>query len=404
MWPTSGSQSTHASQLRQPAVDSRDVPRLSSCGSYGARVREGDATVAEPTSMYDLVKTLTEIPGPTGQEDLVHQWLADRWSGVAEEVIVTGVGNVLARIGGHGPNLIILGHGDELTLMVTSISDNGLLRVWPAGRDLRGRPALRYVPINQPVVVMADSGPTDGQLVYASGHVISASEEKGHFDWADWFVDLGYTNRDRVIDLGIRPGSRIVVNPSTRRLGDAIIGKAMDNRAALAIATSVAERADIAQLRHTLWVGSTIQEENGMLGASSIPEAADFTFAINLDVGLCGDVPGTKPETHPAKLGGGPILVHQDSSVHYSHRMTMALAEVAETQSIPVQHAVYQNYGSDGAELIRRGIETVLLTMPTRYTHSPNEMVTEPELIQCVDLILAYLERDPLPPRWGVAG
>ncbi|HBY47075.1 MAG TPA: hypothetical protein PK593_08285, partial [Thermomicrobiales bacterium] len=154
--------------------------------------------MAEPTSMYDLVKTLTEIPGPTGQEDLVHQWLADRWSGVAEEVIVTGVGNVLARIGGHGPNLIILGHGDELTLMVTSISDNGLLRVWPAGRDLRGRPALRYVPINQPVVVMADSGPTDGQLVYASGHVISASEEKGHFDWADWFVDLGYTNRDRV--------------------------------------------------------------------------------------------------------------------------------------------------------------------------------------------------------------
>ena len=53
---------------------------------------------------------------------------------------------------------------------------------------------------------------------------------------------------------------------------------------------------------------------------------------------------------------------------------------------------------------MRRGIETVLLTMPTRYTHSPNEMVTEPELIQCVDLILAYLERDPLPPRWGVAG
>ena len=125
-----------------------------------------------------------------------------------------------------------------------------------------------------------------------------------------------------------------------------------------------------------------------------------FDFSINLDVGLCGDVPGTKEENHPSKLGNGPILVHQDSSVHYSHRMTMALAEAARSRDIPIQHAVFQNYGSDGAELIRRGVETVLLTMPTRYTHSPNEMVTERECMQCVDLILAYLERDPLPPRW----
>jgi putative aminopeptidase FrvX len=38
--------------------------------------------------------------------------------------------------------------------------------------------------------------------------------------------------------------------------------------------------------------------------------------------------------------------------------------------------------------------------MPTRYTHSPNEMVSESECVQCADLILAWLERDPLPPRW----
>ena len=143
------------------------------------------------------------------------------------------------------------------------------------------------------------------------------------------------------------------------------------------------------RLKHTLWIGSTVQEENGLLGASSIPDINPFDFAINLDVGLCGDVPGTRPENHQAKLGGGPIVVHQDSSAHYSHRMTMALAEVGSANGIPIQHAIFQNYGSDGAELIRRGIETVLLTMPTRYTHSPNEMVTERECVQCVDLILA---------------
>lgn len=356
--------------------------------------------MAEHTSMYELVKTLTEIPGPIGQEERVHEWCAEAWSQYSDEVRITPVGNVVARVGGSGPSLIVLAHGDELALVVKSITDNGLLNVWPAWRDQRGRPPHWYNPINQPVAVLADSGVVEGQLVYASGHVIGGSSDKEHFTWDDWFVDLGYLTRERVEAFGIHPGTRLVINPPTRRLGDAIMGKAMDNRAALAICCAVAERANTSALCHTLWVGSTVQEENGLLGASSIPDVHPFDFAINLDVGLCGDVPGTKKENHPAKLGGGPILVHQDSSVHYSHRMTMALAETAAAQDIPVQHAVFQNYGSDGAELIRRGIETVLLTMPTRYTHSPNEMVTERELEQCVALILAYLERDPLPARW----
>jgi endoglucanase len=308
---------------------------------------------------------------------------------------------VVARVGGSGPSLIVLAHGDELALMVKSISDNGLLHVWPAFRDTRGKPPHWYSPVNQPVVVLAESGPVDGQLCYASGHVIGSATDKDFFTWDDWFVDLGYASREQVERLGIHSGTRLCVNPPTRRLGETIVGKAMDNRAALAIATSVGERVDVAKLRYQLWIGSTVQEENGLLGASSIAEIHSFEAAINLDVGLCGEVPGTKAESHPAKLGAGPIVVHQDASVHYSHRMSMALIEAGKAAGIPTQQAVFQNYGSDGAELIRRGIETVLLAFPTRYTHSPNEMVTEKDLVRCVDLILAFLERDPLPPRWA---
>ncbi len=353
-----------------------------------------------PTPMFDLVKTLTEIPGPIGQEDEVHEWCANHWSGFAEHVEMTPVGNVAARIGGAGPSLIVLAHGDELALMVKSISENGLLHVWPAFRDTRGKPPHWYSPVNQPVVVLSEHGPVDGQLCYASGHVIGSTADKDFFTWDDWFVDLGYSTREKAEDLGIHPGTRLCVNPPTRRLGDTIVGKAMDNRAALAIATSVGERVDLTKLNYQLWIGSTVQEENGLLGASSIPEIHSFDAAINLDVGLCGEVPGTKAESHPSKLGGGPIIVHQDSSVHYSHRMSMALVEAGKAAGIPTQQAVFQYYGSDGAELIRRGIETVLLTFPTRYTHSPNEMVIERDLVHCVDLILAFLERDPMPARW----
>jgi endoglucanase len=96
------------------------------------------------TPMFDLVKTLTEIPGPIGQEERVHEWCANHWSGFAEQVEITPVGNVVARVGGSGPRLIVLAHGDELALMVKSISENGLLHVWPAWRDARGKPPHWY--------------------------------------------------------------------------------------------------------------------------------------------------------------------------------------------------------------------------------------------------------------------
>jgi endoglucanase len=356
--------------------------------------------MAEPSSMFDLIKTLTEIPGPTGQEERVHEWCANHWQQHAEHVEITQVGNVVARVGGEGPALIVLAHGDELGLMVKSITKHGLLQIWPAGRDTRGRPPYWYNPVNSPVVVLADNGDVDGQLVYASGHVVGGGNQKQHFEWNDWFVDVGYSTREEVEQLGIHPGCRIAVNVPTRRLGDTIVGKAMDDRAPLAVITSLVERVDTSKINYELWVGSSIQEENGLLGAASIPEVHSFAHGIAIDVGLCGEVPGTNEANHPAKLRHGPIVVHQDSSANYSARMCRAFVEAARSRDLPVQQAVFQNYGSDGAELIRRGIETILLTMPTRYTHSPNEMVTEADCVGCVDALLAFLESEPLGPRW----
>jgi endoglucanase len=63
-----------------------------------------------------------------------------------------------------------------------------------------------------------------------------------------------------------------------------------------------------------------------------------------------------------------------------------------------VQRAIFQNYGSDGAALVRRGVETALLTYPTRYTHSPVETVDEADLQRTVDLLVAFASA-PRPAR-----
>ncbi|MFN8590164.1 MAG: M20/M25/M40 family metallo-hydrolase [Thermomicrobiales bacterium] len=346
--------------------------------------------------MFELVKELSELPGPTGHEDAVQDWVAERWGTFSREVRRTRVDNVLAKVGGSGPRLAIVAHADELSLLVKSISDEGFLHLWPYSDSL-GRPPRWFMPIGQQALVVTSRGNVSGIFATATGHVIGGPGSKDLVEWNDWFIDLGVRSRKAVQDLGIRPGARVIWNPEARRIGENITGKAMDDRAAIAIATEVgAQLAGQDDLPFEVWLVSTVQEENGLLGASSLADDLQLDAAIALDVGLVGDIPGVDKLDFPSKLGGGPMIVYQDAMCHYSRRLSDALVEVAEENDIPVQLAVFQHFGSDGAALIKRGIDSALLAYPTRYTHSPFETVDENDLLNSVALLVAFVRRGPV--------
>jgi endoglucanase len=347
--------------------------------------------------VFSLVKELTELPGPTGHEDAVQDWIEARWSTFASDVRRTRVDNVLAKVGGTGPRLVLVAHADEICLMVKSITEEGLIHLWPYYSDQLGHPPRWFTPINQPALVVTSTGFIEGVFATASGHVVGGrNSKKRHVEWNDWFVDVGARSRAEVEAQGIGPGARLIWNPQTRRIGQNITGKAMDDRAALAIATAVGERlTGQDDLPYELWLASTVQEENGLLGAASLADEMSFDRAIALDVGLTGDIPGPDKCDFPACLGAGPTVVYQDASCHYSVKLSDNLIATARKHDIPVQRAVFQNYGSDGAAMIRRGVETALLTYPTRYTHSPIETVDEGDLKATVDLLEAFIRAAP---------
>lgn len=343
--------------------------------------------------LFDLVRTLCELPGPIGHEDAVQDWIVDRWGSFATDVRRTRVNNVLARVGGSGKRLLILAHADEIAFMVKSITDDGFLHLWPYYGDLRGYPPRWVMPLNQPALVLTDGEPVEGVFATASGHVVGGRDNPAfRYEWNDWFIDIAAASRAEVESRGIYPGCRVIWNPPVRRFGETrVTGKAMDDRVALAIATAAGELlAGREDLGYEVWIGSTVQEENGLIGAASIQDEVEIDLCVNLDVGLTGDIPGPDERDFPCKLGGGPTLVYQDMSCHYSRRLTNSLAKTAASMDMPVQRAIFQNYGSDGASLLRRGVEVALLTYPTRYTHSPIETVDLRDVEQCVDLLVAF--------------
>jgi len=142
-----------------------------------------------------------------------------------------------------------------------------------------------------------------------------------------------------------------------------------------------------------------VQEEIGLVGAFSLDQAGPFDLAIAIDNGPIGDYPGVDPREIPATLGEGPLLVYKDSWAHYDRRIINRLLDVAATAEIPVQRCIFPGFGSDGAALLRTGIPAALLAPPTRYTHSPFEMLDEADLHATLNLLQAFVKTpaEPLP-------
>ncbi len=95
-----------------PAADaahgSRSSPRPSAPAATDPEAA-GDPTAA----MEELLRTLSLLPGPTGQEDEVLAWVRGEWEGRGE-VTQSPVGNLYLHIPGPGPRVLLAAHADEL--------------------------------------------------------------------------------------------------------------------------------------------------------------------------------------------------------------------------------------------------------------------------------------------------
>ncbi|HBY98472.1 MAG: M20/M25/M40 family metallo-hydrolase [Ardenticatenaceae bacterium] len=342
--------------------------------------------------MFTLVKELTELPGPIGREEKVLAYLEEHWGSRVVRIERDGIGNLIARVGGRGPKLLVDAHADEICLMVQSITPDGFLRLSQWNRHPQSVPGWLY-PIGQPALVIGRNSSVQGFFAAQTGHIANAHPAgSAERPWNDIFIDIGATSADEARSWGIQIGNRAIWTPQTRRVGHYITGKAMDNRVAIAIMALLLEEIDPEALNFELAYSVTVQEENGCTGALSLCLREGFHQAIAIDVGLSGDLPLEGLNFMPVRLGGGPTLVHKDW-VHYDPHLTDQLLDHAERAGIPVQHAIFHNYGSDGGAFIRQGIRTALLAFPCRYTHSPFETVALSDLLLSVDLLKEFLTR-----------
>lgn len=343
---------------------------------------------------FAILKDLMELPGPSGRERPVMEWLRPHWERTSERVWYSKVGNLLAHVGGQGPKLLIQGHADELSYVIRSIDEGGFL--WLTNGQAPVAQTTKRFPVGQPALVVGRHGTCDGVFAAASGHILTmAQREQTAIDFNTLFVDIGATSREDALARGAHIGASVIWNPPVRQLGTRIYGKAVDDRVALALMTLLLDDIDPAALQYELYFAATIQEEIGLVGAFSLRRDIDADLALALDNGLVGDIPTVSSSYMPTVLGGGPTIVYKDHGVHYDVRIIDHLTDIAERDGIPVQHAAYEFIGADGEALIEQGIPTALLGPSTRYTHTAFEMIELADVDHTLALLRAFVTTPP---------
>lgn len=331
-----------------------------------------------------FLKKLLDTPGPSGFEAAPAKVWREQASQFAE---VSGdvAGNSIAEVNGGGkPTIMLAGHIDEIGVIITYVDDQGYVFIQPIGGwDPQ-------VLIGQRLRFMGNKGDVFGVVGKKPIHLIQKEEREKAAKFTDMWVDLGARTKkeaEKLISVG-DPGvidSRTMEFPNGR-----LVSRSIDDRIGAFVVLEAARRYARKPGAARVVAVATTQEEIGYRGggAGICASCIGPQMAIVVDVTFAIDHPGIEKKEHgDSAIDGGPVLTR--GSI-ISPVVLDLLRKTAEKRSIPVQlHAAGRETSTDAdaIHIAREGVATALVSIPNRYMHSPNELVSVEDLDRAAELI-----------------
>lgn len=341
----------------------------------------------------ELLTALLGAPGPSGHEEEPARIWREAASQFAEVTSDT-LGSSFARVRAGGsdedavPTLALVGHIDEIGIAVTNIEESGLLSFTTIGGI-------------SPEMLMGQRF----ELLTRNGRVPAVVSRKRiqpeqvrdrpRPEPGDLHVDIGAADRAQAESM-VRVGDAGVwIGPPVELPNGRLLSKALDNRLGAYVALEAARRiAETRDAQVDVVAVAAVQEEIGLYGARAAAYGLDPQVAIAIDVTPATDYPGGDPRrAGKIELGMGAMIARGPT---LNKHVTELLGEAAEAEGIPHAWEIYTRVTSTDADELhftRAGIPTALLSIPTRYLHSPTEMCALEDVESNIRLIVAFAKR-----------
>jgi endoglucanase len=314
-----------------------------------------------------LLRELCLVPAPPGQEGDLRALIAEKIKPFCQDYRQDRSGNLQAWLGNAGkPCLMLDAHMDEVGVMVQSLEDNGCLRLTPlGGLEARLAPGSR-------VLLLGEGGQKiNGVIGLAPPHVAAKNEAAPV--WEELYLDIGVSTRHEALALGAEIGACGVLDAGQGMIGkDGFFARNLDDRAGCALLIWLLGELAGQELPYRLCFNFSSSEEVGLRGAAgaAFHIAPDLALVLEATV---GDTPGLAGYRHPSLLGQGPAITVMDGRQIVPRELVLSLEKAARQAGVPSQRKRPPFGGTNGGAiaLSRAGVPTAVLSIPTRYIHSP---------------------------------
>lgn len=337
-------------------------------------------------SLVEFLFKSLDTSSPSGDENAVTSLFCDFVSSFVDDVQTDVLGNCIAHKKGVGTKIMITAHADEVGLMVTYIDEHGYLYFKEIGGvDTNLLPGQR-------VRLVGNNGIVIGIIGKKPIHLQDKSDRGKELNSEDLWIDISAQDKaDAQSQVCVGTVATFDSNP-IKSSKSTVCSKSLDDKIGLAVLAGVALNLD--EVNADVYLVATVQEELGARGAQVVSNVLDPEIGIAIDVTHATDYPTMSPSKDgDIKIGSGVVI---PVGPNMNKLVSQQLIDIASRELIPYQlEAISRPTGTD-AKMIQvsgKGIVTGLISIPCRYMHTPNEIVSLDDAESAIKLIVKYLKQ-----------
>ena len=315
--------------------------------------------------MLETLKTLCALPGASGTEDAVRDYIKTRVAPYADDIKEDVMGNLIVfKKGARKPSksLMLAAHMDEVGVIVAGVTDDGYLKFSCVGG------IDRRVLIGKTVLIGNNS--VFGVIGNKAVHLVKRDERDKIPLLDDMYIDIGAKDKQAALKQ-VSLGDTGVFDSAVTLFGDGFIkAKAIDDRFGCAVLIKLLE----SPLPVDCTFVFTVQEEAGTRGAFTAAFGVAPDIALIVEATTAADLPAVPSNKKVCAAGKGAVIPFMDGATIYDRELFKLLTSLAETNDVPWQTKTYISSGTDAAAVqrSRAGVMTAGIAAPVRNLHSPS--------------------------------
>jgi len=339
----------------------------------------------------EFLQKLCDAISPSGfEEDAAKIW-QERTKEFVDEIRTDVHGNSIAVLNKDGkPRVMLAGHIDEIGYMVKYIDDKGFIFFRPIGG------IDRHLVPGERVWIKTKEGIITGAIGRKPIHAMDEKEREKLLKFHQMWVDIGAKDKETARKL-VKIGDPAVPAVKFEELReDRVIGRGFDDKSGAFVVSETLRLLASRKISASVYGVATVQEEIGLRGAKTSAFGIHPDIGIAIDVTLATDYPAmeeSKKMIGEIKVGGGPVI---SRGPNINPKVFDLLIETAEELKIPYQIEAQERGTPTDANVIqltREGIATGLVSIPTRYIHTPVELLSLNDLENTAKLLAEFIVR-----------